>query len=209
MATQVEEAMIVSRGTRHTNTWEDIPTDTKTLEATRLEANMVYEAIYSVPKKPWWQFWMWWKEEFDPVQFTEGLRQKIADETGVTKEEIQVPWWLYNNEVEEPIYAMQVKYVPSPEEEPLAKVAFAWIPVLIFAGIALTGYLATLFFFSPSPKLEELRKLVEEIKELTKEFWEGFEKGVKTVLKYGLPMVIAGGSFYIAGKIISIVGKRK
>jgi len=206
MATQIEEAMIVSHGTRQTNTWEQIPvpSDKSKLESVPFEPNIVYEAIYSVPKKPWWQFWTWWMEEFDPEEFTEGLRQKIAEQAGVEKEQIQVPWWLYNNESDPPIYAMQVKYVPSGEEE-----VAGILSLIVFAAIIVTGFIAAMFFFSPSPKLEELRKLVEEIKELTKEFWEGFEKGIKTVLSYGLPMVIAGGSFYIAGKIISIVGKRK
>lgn len=206
MATQIEEAMVVSHGTRQTNTWEDIPvpSDESKLEFIPFEPNIVYEAIYSVPKKPWWTFWMWWTEEFDPMEFTEGLREKMAQEAGVTKEEMQVVWWSYNNELDTPLYAMQVKYVPSGEE----KIA-GLITLAIFAAIIVTGFIAAMFFFSPSPKLEELRKLVEEIKELTKEFWEGFEKGVKTVLKYGLPMVIAGGSFYVVGKIISLVGKRK
>lgn len=189
--------MVISYGVRKTGTIESIPEEK--WGVLPVETNTIYEFQYDVPKKHPMLFWAWWIK-FDPADFTQKLRKEIATKMEVTIEEIEIIGWYYNNELEPSEYKMQWAYIPSvaSKESPEAKVA--GLVVLLMVAIVCGTLIVGMFKLTGEPQLKAILKITEEM-----EKW--LEK-LKPLMKYGLYIVIAGGGIWLAGKVISKLGKK-
>lgn len=159
-----------------------------------LEPNKVYEFNYRVSEVPF-LLWLPWVQIFDPQRYVSELREELARKMAVSPEEIQIPWFYYNPDTRQ--FRVQLQYVPGGTHGEVAAI-FITITAISFLILSVT-MLLTMFggIFRETPVLE----MVKEMKE-----WMG-ELGV--VMKYVVYALIAGGSIWLATKIIPKFKKKK
>jgi|GEM_PF-3052648 len=191
-----EEKMTVSSGVRKTGRIEAIPKED--WEILKVEANTLYEFRYDVPRKHSLFFWAWWVT-FEPVNFTEKLRKEIAEKMEAKVEDIKVIWWNYDNETSPGVYAMQWAYIPATTE--VAPVVALAITTLIALAIVCGTLILGMFKLSGEPQLRAILKITEEM--------AGWLDRLGPLFKYTFYIVLAGGSFWLAGKVIPKLGEKK
>lgn len=162
-----------------------------------LEASKVYQFNYRVSEVPILQ-WLPWYQFFEPEKYIAKLREEIAGKMQVEIEEIEIPWFYYDPETRD--FKLQMRYMPR-EQEPAVAALFLTLLGISAVIISVTMFI-TMFgvIFRESPILESIQRLFEEAAEWLEKF--------AVVMKYGLYMVIAGGSIWLAGTIISKLGKK-
>jgi len=129
-----------------------------------IEAYVVYQFNFTVPKVKWWQVWLLWRD-FDSEKFVLSYRKDIAEKAGISPEEIKGVWHIYSPEAR--TLQVQIMYVPS--TAPVAGILPAAVGLitltLCIMGISASfiGILTAIKRFlgiEIQPDLKEIMKLV-------------------------------------------------
>lgn len=183
--------MVYSYGSRHIGHWVVIGEAEVGLKVASREPSDIFEARYIVPRKTSEAYGKW-QATFNLIganKFNSGLREILAYKIGVSSDQLEILWWHYDNEAEPASLTIQVRYIPAiiagVKALPARVALIGWFAV--FGSMAVVTYLASLFAFSPDPKLDTLKYLVEQI---------------NIALRYALYITIAGGSIYLLTKFL-------
>lgn len=187
--------MVYAYGSRRTGKWVVIGEAEVALGASPATTSDVFEAYYIVPKKSPEDYGKWQAAFylFGAENFNLGLRKTLAFEMGVPEDRLKILWWQYNNETEPASFTLQVKYIPEEVGALPARVGIiGWFA--LFGSMAVVTYIASLFAFSPEPKLNILKYLLEQ---------------VNIALRWTFYLIIAGGSVYLLAKLLPKLLEKK